>query len=65
MIKVVLGLLAAVLVTILAAKLSYEVTVYSGAESINRPWTQNTMEFVAWNGEKWTAWIRGDQKSVV
>ena len=60
MIKVVLGLLAAVLVTILAAKLSYEVTVDSGAESINRPWTQNTMEFVAWNGEKWTAWIRGD-----
>ena len=58
MIKIVLGLLAAVLVTILAARLSYEATTYDGAEPANQPWAQDTMEFVAWNGTKWTAWIR-------
>ena len=58
MIKVVLGLLAAVLATILGARLAYDATAYTGAEPANQPWAQNTMEFVAWNGEKWTAWIR-------
>ncbi len=58
MIKVVLGLVAAVLVTILAAKLVYDATAYTGAEPDNQPWSQNSMQFVAWNGEKWTAWIR-------
>ena len=58
MIKVVLGLSAAVLVTILAAKLAYNATAYNGTEPANQPWALNTMEFVAWNGEKWTAWIR-------
>ena len=60
MIKVILGLVAAVLVTIVAAKLMYEATAYAGAEPANQPWAQNSMEFVAWNGEKWTAWIRDD-----
>ncbi len=58
MIKVVLGLSAAVLVTILVAKLVYNVTAYNGTEPANQPWALNTMEFVAWTGEKWTAWIR-------
>jgi len=58
MIKVVLGLLAAALVTVVAAKVAFEVTTYTGAEPANRPWAQSTMQFVAWNGEKWTAWIR-------
>ena len=60
MIKVILGLVAAVLVTIVAAKLMYEATAYAGAEPANQPWAQNSMEFVAWNGEKWTAWILDD-----
>ena len=59
MIKVVLGLSAAVLATVLAAKLAFDATTDTHAGPVNRPWTQNTMEFVAWNGEKWTAWIRG------
>ena len=57
MIKVVLGLVAAVLVTIVAARLVYDATAYTGAGPENQPWAQNSMEFVAWNGEKWTAWI--------
>ena len=60
MIKVVLGLVTAVVVTIVAAKLAFEATAYTGAERVNQPWAQNTMEFVAWNGEKWTAWVRDD-----
>ncbi len=60
MIKVVLGLLAAVFAVIVAAKVAFEVTIYAGAEPANQPWAQSTMQFVAWNGEKWTAWIRDD-----
>ena len=60
MIKVVLGLFAAVLATVVAAKLAFDATAYIGAEPANAPWAQNTMEFVTWNGEKWTAWIRDD-----
>jgi len=58
MIKVVLGLLAALLATILGAKLTYDATAYNGTDPANQPWAQDSMEFVTWNGEKWTAWIR-------
>ncbi len=60
--KVVLGVVAAVVVLlpIVAAKLLYDATTYTGAEPVNQPWAQNNMEFVAWNGEKWTAWIRDE-----
>ena len=58
MIKVVVGLVGAVLATIVAAKLAYDASAYTGAGPVNQPWAQNTMEFVTWNGEKWTAWIR-------
>ena len=58
MIKVVLGLSVAVLATIVAAKLAFDATINTGTGHANQPWAQNSMEFVAWNGEKWTAWIR-------
>lgn len=60
MIKVVLGVVTALLVTVVAAKLAFEATAYTGAVPVNQPWAHNTMEFVAWNGEKWTAWVRDD-----
>ncbi|MCZ6656815.1 MAG: hypothetical protein O7C67_05920 [Gammaproteobacteria bacterium] len=60
MIKIVLGVMVAVLATVVAAKLAFEATAYTGAGPVNQPWAQNTMEFVAWNGEKWTAWVRDD-----
>jgi hypothetical protein len=44
----------------MAAKLAFNATTYTEAEPASRPWAQDTMEFVAWNGEKWTAWIRDD-----
>lgn len=58
MTRVWLGLLAAILIVIAAAKLAYSVTVESGDEPANVPWSKGKMEFVAWNEGKWTAWIR-------
>jgi len=58
MTRVWLGLLAAFLIVIVAAKLAYSVTAESGARPVDPPWSQDKMEFVAWNNEKWTAWIR-------
>jgi hypothetical protein len=53
------GLLVAFLIAIAAAKFAYSVTVESGGEPADAPWSQDKMEFVAWNEGKWTAWIRG------
>ena len=58
MAKIVLGLAAAVLATIVAAKVAYDATAHTSDAPANQPWATNTMEFVAWNGERWTAWIR-------
>lgn len=45
------------LTTIIAAKLLYEATSYTGSEPAHQPWEQNTMKFVAWNDQQWIAWI--------
>ena len=58
--KVVLGLVLAIVATIVAAKFAYEGTAFTGTSPTHQPWAQNSMEFVAWNGEKWTAWIRDE-----
>jgi hypothetical protein len=58
MTRVWLGLLAAFLIAIAAAKLAYSVTVDTGSEPAQAPWSQGKMEFVTWNEGKWTAWIR-------
>ncbi|HEY0687368.1 MAG TPA: hypothetical protein VGD45_33865 [Steroidobacter sp.] len=59
--KVVLTLLAAVLAAVVAARLMYSATATTDTEPIPQPWAQQAMEFVAWNGERWTAWIRGNK----
>jgi hypothetical protein len=58
MAKVVLGLLAAFLATVLAARVSFFVSTSPDDAIADEPWSQNEMEFVAWNGERWTVWIR-------
>ncbi len=60
MFKVFLGLAAAVLAVVLAAKITFNTSTGFGSEPSNQPWAQDTMEFVAWNGEKWTAWVHAD-----
>ena len=48
------------LTPIIAAKLAYNATSYSSEGPVNEPYAQHSMEFVTWNGGKWTSWIRGD-----
>ncbi len=59
-IKVLLGILVIALTPVVAARLLFNVTSDAGAEPINQPWAQNSMQFVTWNGEKWTGWVRED-----
>ncbi|HWM29583.1 MAG TPA: hypothetical protein VNQ14_14070 [Woeseiaceae bacterium] len=65
MTRVALGLLAAFLIVIAAARFAYSVSTESGVEPVDTPWSQSRMEFVAWNDEKWTAWIRDDKFELV
>ena len=57
MTRVITGLVAAVLFVIVAAKFASNISMDTGDEPVNVAWTQNKMEFVAWNGGRWTAWI--------
>jgi hypothetical protein len=54
-------LLAAVLAAILAARLLYGATAGIDTALKSQPWTQNSMQFVAWDDVRWTAWIRDDR----
>ncbi|MEX2124700.1 MAG: hypothetical protein WD795_12475 [Woeseia sp.] len=65
MTRVCLGLLAAFIIVIAAARFAYSVTAETGDEPSSAPWSQGKMEFVAWNEEKWTAWIRDDAFELV
>ena len=55
--RVLLVLAAAFLAVVLAARVAYSVSTDLGDEPVNKAWVQNKMEFVAWNGQRWTAWI--------
>ena len=55
--KVSLSLITAVLVAILAARIAYNLNTSYDDAPVNKAWAQNEMQFVAWNNEKWTAWI--------
>jgi hypothetical protein len=61
MYKVVLCFFAALLTTVCAANIAFQMTADTGSEPANQPWAQNSMEFVAWNDIQWTAWIRDGQ----
>ena len=55
------SLLGAILVAVLAARLLYDATAETDTQPTPQPWAQNAMEFVAWDHERWTAWIRDDR----
>jgi hypothetical protein len=61
MIKAVLGLVVAVVLAVLAARVWYLVEADTDQAPTPEPWAQNRMEFVAWNDEAWIAWIRGER----
>lgn len=62
---IILGLLVAFVAAAAAARLTFEVTTDGRAGPVDEPWAQDRMEFVAWNGEKWTAWIREGEFELV
>jgi len=60
MMRICAILLAAFLIVIAAARFAYSISADTGDAPVDRPWSQNKMQFVAWNEEKWTAWIRDE-----
>jgi hypothetical protein len=55
--KVITGLLTAVLLVVVAAKIASNMSMDTGDEPVNEAWAQDKMEFVTWNDGRWTAWI--------
>ena len=65
MAKAFAGLFAALVFTIMAAKIASNASISTDIEPVTEAWAQNRMEFVAWNGGRWTAWIHdGDFEHV-
>lgn len=58
--RVLVGLVGAFLVAIAAAQVAYRISTDPGDAPSREAWSQDRMEFVAWNDDRWTAWIRGD-----
>ena len=65
MAKAFAGFLTAVLVAIVMARFAYNVSSDTGSEPVQQAWAQNKIEFVAWNKEKWTAWIHDESFELV
>lgn len=57
MAKALLGLACAFLVAIAAAQIAYRISSDTGDAPTEEAWAQNKMEFIAWNNDRWTAWI--------
>ena len=55
--KAVVGLLLAMLATVGAARLAFELTTNVNTGPVNEAWMQGTAEFRAWNAVQWTTWI--------
>ena len=51
------AVVAAFLVAVVVAKGAFLQKTDYGDDAPNHAWAKNRMEFVAWNNEKWTAWI--------
>lgn len=60
MAKGLLAVVAAFLVAVVVAKGAYLQKTDYGDDTPNRAWAKSRMEFVAWNNEKWTAWVNGN-----
>lgn len=59
MARILTGLLALLLIAIVAARFAYSVSTDTGDAPVNEPWSQGEMKLVSWNGQKWTAWVQG------
>lgn len=57
MTRVITGLLAAIVLVVVAAKFASNASIGTDDGPNNEAWAQNKMEFVTWNDGRWTAWI--------
>lgn len=64
-VKFVAGMLLALVAAIVGARIAFLVSPHPGAGPAQEPWATDRMEFLAWNGEHWTAWIRDGQFELV
>ena len=55
--KALVGLALAVVATVGAARLAFELTTDTNTGPVNEAWALGAMEFRAWNDVRWTAWI--------
>ena len=60
-IKAIAGLAIAFALTVGGARLAYEASSAGARPAATAPWAQDRMEFVAWNGQRWTGWVRDGQ----
>ena len=50
-------LFLAIIVTVVAAKLAFEYSSAASNTPGSQPWSNDRMEFVAWNNERWTGTV--------
>lgn len=55
--QALVGIFTAFVVAIAAAQFAFRATDKEGDEPGNEAWSHDRMQFVAWNNERWTAWI--------
>ncbi|MCG8435142.1 MAG: hypothetical protein MJA83_14035, partial [Gammaproteobacteria bacterium] len=60
MTRALVGVFAAFLVAVAAAQIAYQLTDKEGDGPGNEAWAHDRMEFIAWNNERWTAWVSDD-----
>jgi hypothetical protein len=58
MTKSILGVLTAFAVAAGAARFAYSINADQSLGTSDAAWSQDRIGFVAWNNQKWTAWIR-------
>jgi hypothetical protein len=64
-VKFVAGIALALVAAIVGARFAYEAGSAPEAGPANQPWATDRMEFLAWNGARWTAWVRDGQFELV
>ncbi|MBH97822.1 MAG: hypothetical protein CMM56_05150 [Rhodospirillaceae bacterium] len=60
MVKGLLALSAVFVATVIGSVLAFELKTASIHETGNEAWAHQKMEFVSWNNERWTAWVKDD-----
>ena len=58
--KGLLALAVLCVATIVGSSLAFDLKTASTHEAGSEPWALQRMEFVSWNNDRWTAWVKDD-----